>query len=526
MAQDLSRVPARRQLQGRVTSNRDGLIPSRRDTDAAARQINQSLRFASRGDGAQQLAEIFGAVESSAKSLQGYVNDKHEADEVGFGVQGVRDFQAGTVDPELEAKSNAYAEAVTTGEAERSWFQRQGEIEAQIDERLNDPNHPASIAEIDDLIASNFQEFALDEGHPRDFGSAKANFTVARAMEASRTKILEQAHGIIRVQVEERSISTAASNLKEKAVRGAFNFEEALAQVVPGTDLKKTKAALIDTTQETATSLIDTDPDKALGLVDSLLASKRQDGTSSLAPNELESVRTFRRRLASEAEDAKATNQRREREATSDAFMDRLMRIPGTGSYPSATEIQQARASGKLEAEGARTLLNWIESDVREAEADRRARERSAGAPISGYPPSGSSIMAMVYEGRMSPQAAKGEIVRRAGLGEYGAGNDRRKAVSSMLSEISNLDAVHKGGFATATSAFQSEVISMRRDIRRLPAPQRKKAEQWIKTVQDAGVATIGAQMHKAGADGQRVGDAVSRSVVRDFLSAFPDLAQ
>jgi len=134
--------------------------------------------------------------------------------------------------------------------------------------------------------------------------------------------------------------------------------------------------------------------------------------------------------------------------------------------------------------------------------------------------------MAMVYEGRMSPQAAKGEIIRRAGLGEYGAGNDRRKPVSSMLSEISNLDAVHKGGFATATSAFQSEVISMRRDIRRLPAPQRKKAEQWIKTVQDAGVAAIGAQMHKAGADGQRVGDAVSRSVVRDFLSAFPDLAQ
>jgi hypothetical protein len=539
---DLSQAQARATAQRRATANRDRALP-RVNTQAEQLVVSASMRTARRGDGgAEELMRIFAGSERALQSFADYTDTKFRAEEQGNAAQGATDALFGKQDQELMERSRAYREAVSVGETERAWNESEVELRGVIDEALNDPKNPADLDDIRSLIDGHFKSLAFGpDGQLKDFGSVSAKKLMGEKMAAARTRYLVNAEEIITKQVQARAVDTSAYNLNDRLLRGdALDFEHTFTTVPAGTDLNAAKAAFITTTTSYARAVADqfgayaedpkgnpkVDPNRALSVLDQLLASKRADGTPSLNPQEREEVQAERRKVAKDIDTATDRAQRAEREGHSDAFMDRLMRVPGSGSYPSTAEIQRARASGKLEAEGARTLLNWIESDVREAEADRRARERSAGASISGYPPSGSSIMAMVYEGRMSPQAAKGEIIRRAGLGEYGAGNDRRKAVSSMLSEISNLDAVHKGGFATATSAFQSEVISMRRDIRRLPAPQRRKAEKWIKTVEDAGVAAIGAQMHKAGADGQRVGEAVSRSIARDFLSAFPDLAQ
>ena len=539
---DLSQTQGRNTAQRRLTTNRDRSLP-RVNTQAEQLVVSASMRTARRGDGgAEELMRIFAGAEKAVQSFADYADAKFRAGEQANAAQGATDALFGKQDEALMERSPAYREAVSVGETERAWNESEAQLRDDIDKALNDPENPADLDDIQSLIDGRFKALAFGpDGNLKDFGSVSAQKLMGEKMAEARIRYLRNAGEIITKQVEARSIDTSAFNLNERLLRGeGLDFEKSFATVPAGTDLNAAKAAFITTTTSYARAVADqfgayaedpkgnpkVDPSRALSVLDQLLASKRADGSPSLSPQEREEVQAERRKVAHDIDTATERAQRAEREAHSDAFMDRLMRIPGSGSYPSMAEIQRARADGRLEAESARTLLNWIETDVREAEADRRARQRAAGTSISGYAPSGSAIMAMVYEGRLTPQAARTEVMRRAALGEYGGDNDRRKTVSKMLSEINNVDSVHKGGFSTATSAFKSEVISMRRDIRRLPAPQRRKAEKWIKTVEDAGVAAIGAQMHKSGADGQKVGDAVSRSVVRDFLSAFPDAAR
>ena len=540
---DLSQAQPRQSAQGRNTTNRDRTLP-RVNTQAEQLVVAANMRTARRGDvgGAEELMKIFAGTEKALQSFSDYTQTKFQAEEQANAVQGATDALFGQQDAELMERSRAYREAVSVGETERAWNESEVDLRETIDKALNDPENPADLDDIAGIIDGHFRSLAFGpDGKLKDFGSPSAQKLMGERMSTARSRYLSNAEEIITKQVQARAVDTSAYNLNDRLLRGeALNFEQSFTTIPPGTDINAAKAAFITTATTYARTVADqfgayaedpkgnpkVDPNRALSVLDQLLASKRADGSPSLSPQEREEVQAERRKVAHDIDTTTEQAQRAERKAHSAAFMDRLMRIPGSGSYPSTAEIQRARAEGRLEAESTRTLLNWIETDVREAEADRRARQRAAGASISGHAPSGSTIMAMVYEGRMSPQAAKDEIIRRAASGEYGAGNDRKKAVSSMLSEINNVDAVHKGGFSTATSAFKSEVISMRRDISRLPAPQRRKAEKWIKTVEDAGVAAIGAQMHKSGADGQKVGEAVSRSVARDFLSAFPDAAR
>ena len=522
---DLSSLTVRTTQQARPSSGRVNIIP-RAETEAPKLGVFADMRNASRSSsGAEQLLKIFDDVQKGADTLSGYIQENRDVRDASSISQ---QMLSGNVDPELLKRSEVARSIYAKGKGEEEAHLWGEQATAIVQEALADRNNPVDELHIEELIDNSIKEFAFDpEGKPRDFGTPEANLKVAEMVSRKKLQLRTEAVATIKRQVLEdglnRSVFNQIATVKDG---GQIDVESFMRSLMPGTDMKQAKDALISAGQDLALSLIDSNPDGALSVIDSLLSSKRENGVPSLAPEELETVRAMRRRLDKEADAAKEERQRELLDRNKDAFADRLMGVPGKGVYPTAREIQQARAEGKLEAEAARTLLNWIETDVREAEADRRARERAAGTSVSGYTPSGSAIMAMVYEGRITPQAARAEVMRRAGLGEYGAGNDRRKTVSKMLSEINNVDSVHKGGFSTATSAFKSEVISMRRDIRRLPAPQRRKAEKWIKTVEDAGVAAIGAQMHKSGADGQKVGEAVSRSVARDFLSAFPDAAR
>ena len=114
--------------------------------------------------------------------------------------------------------------------------------------------------------------------------------------------------------------------------------------------------------------------------------------------------------------------------------------------------------------------------------------------------------------------------MRRASVGEFGAGNDRKKALAALLSEINNVDEVRKGDFVEAAATYKTAISDMRRDLRRLPAPRRRRAEAWLKRVDDGGTAFIGNKMTNPSADGRKVGEAATRSLVGSFLRDFPEL--
>ena len=537
---DLSQTQGRNTAQRRLTTNRDRSLP-RVNTQAEQLVVSASMRTARRGDGgAEELMRIFAGAEKAVQSFADYADTKFRTGEQANAAQGATDALFGKQDEALMERSPAYREAVSVGETERAWNESEAQLRDDIDKALNDPENPADLDDIQSLIDGRFKSLAFGpDGNLKDFGSVSAQKLMGEKMAEARIRYLRNAGEIITKQVEARAIDTSAFNLNERLLRGeALEFEKSFGTVPVGTDLNAAKAAFITTTTSYARAVADQfgayaedpkgnpkiDPNRALSVLDQLLASKRPDGSPSLSPQEREEVQAERRKVAHDIDTATERAQRAEREAHSDAFMDRLMRVPGAGSYPSASEIQRARADGRLEAESARTLLNWIETDVREAEADRRARQRAAAATMSGHAPAGNAVLAALYEGRVTPQTARREVFRRASAGEFGAGNDRKKAFAALMAEINNVDEVRKGDFVEAASTYKSAIADMRRDLRRLPSPSRRRAEQWLKRVEDGGTAFIGNKMAKPGADGRKVGDAATRSLVGSFLRDFPEL--
>jgi hypothetical protein len=527
MAQDLSRIERRVTRQDRVTTNRDGLIPARNDTSVAPRQINADLRSAQRGDSARQLAEIFGAVDNAAQSFQQYANRNHAAEEEQNASQGLIDQAAGTIDPAMQKKSRAYAEAISTGEAQKGFNETYAQLEADIDERLNDPNDPASPEDIDALISERFTGFGLLDGKPRDFGSLKANRTVAEGMVAARPRLMQKAREVIRAQVEERSISTASANFRQGLSRGDMDFEQAFAQVVPGTDLKKAKAALIDTAQEAAESLIDTDPDKALRILDGLLTSKRKDGSPSLAPDEIEKLRTERRQMGKEVEVAKERALNKQQEANSDKLLDRFNRVPGSGTYPTIPEILKMRSEGYLDANFAGSMIASISADRDNNGRVKDALHGSSGGSGGGdgnsdaLPPAAGDLLDKVYSGQLSVGQASAIAAQWAAQGRFGEGKARYKALADLRKNFGIVNSLDKEQRSSVKDSLLGWVTDAKRRVQSsgLRPSARLKAEKEIDDVGKGLLDKVTRNVGRPGYDalgalnaGLRVGSQVLRS--------------
>jgi hypothetical protein len=140
------------------------------------------------------------------------------------------------------------------------------------------------------------------------------------------------------------------------------------------------------------------------------------DGLFSLTPQQRAEWAEFRSALRSriEAKVERATDERQTEAAG--RFLDRVM---GMGTYPTPTEVQEARKRGEITAQAAAQVMNIMQGDVdrqrtaedrRIAQEDRRmaredrARERQAAAMAEAY-------LGNVYGGVTSVEQARAQLL-------------------------------------------------------------------------------------------------------------------
>ena len=152
--------PGRRALQRRVTNNRDGILPGRRNTEAAPVAVRADMRTATRGDGgADELRRV----------LDGFVNAgarAYDAQTLGNqdlyrrqAAEGAIAAQADTeIDPE-RARQVAYSEAFYRVRAERRFNDFSNETKTAVEDALNQGADPE---EVQALVLERVRAFSSD----------------------------------------------------------------------------------------------------------------------------------------------------------------------------------------------------------------------------------------------------------------------------------------------------------------------------------------------------------------------------
>jgi len=546
---DISRLDARIGQQGRPTNNRDGVLPSRRNTEAPRLEINADLRNGRRGEGgADELMRVLGGLTRAAGNVQETMMDGQRLSDQQQAeldhIDGLQDQLAGTIDPEQRARSAAYNNAVTTGEAVKATNAHLAELEQAAEAMLNNPDDPATVAEIAAMIAERQRSFLLNlDGTPRDWGSKQANFEVAKLVQGTGDRLTTASRAAIQKQVEERSIATSVTNFTTALARGdAPDIETHIRTLAPGTDLTAAKKSFLGAAVSYAEQLIPDDAEEAAALgvdgvranvdrakktLDALIASKRADGFASFSPEGLASLRDQRARLAAGADNLTRQVEAVVQARTRDAFRDRLLGVGGT--YPSTAEIVTARRSNSISSEHADQLLGIIESDRREAEADARrgVDDDDKAGPGGAF---GESLLADVYMGNMSTKDAQNAVIRAAGAGMFGGGTTRKKRMTAVIEEIKKVEEGRKAGtetrgFQLAVQPLTSTIDELSRISDRDPRPSvRKAARAWLKAHGGSAVSIVGRRYVEKEQEPGKTADAVGRELIRQFRQANPKI--
>lgn len=303
---DVSRVQTRTTDQNRITNNRDGIIPNRRDTNAPDRKIFADLRGTLPGDNgaADQLRKALGMVGNAAEGFQAYANAKHDKREEELGSQGAIDAAVGMADPELVRTSMAYRASSTTYDAQTAFFKSSEELDDKLKQVIFEQQDAAPevrIAEINRTINDHYKALLVDEetGKVRDFGSPQAAKWLAQQVGSSRAEVQSKAFQMVEDRMAEDSITKAADAFGASLRAGKpIGFEDVMSNLLPTVDRKKAKEALITVSQNTAQDLyaegeelLETDPEaaqvkftQALHIVDNLRGSRVPGDTGIVDP--------------------------------------------------------------------------------------------------------------------------------------------------------------------------------------------------------------------------------------------------
>lgn len=209
---DLAAAPGRRAAQRRITNNRDGVLPSRRQTDAPSVAIRADLRTATRGDGgADELRRTLGMLSNAAAD---FGQARVQADQELFSreaTDGLGDALAGReADPALAA-SRAYQEAFYRVRTESRFNAFSATTKNDIDQALNDGADPADV---DELMQTRTAAFLKDE-----IDQLPATASVARRETATRLMALAgELDTTVNERIRERTkqdfITTAQGNIR------------------------------------------------------------------------------------------------------------------------------------------------------------------------------------------------------------------------------------------------------------------------------------------------------------------------
>jgi len=158
---DLANLRGRDTAQRRITNNRDGVLPQRRNTDLDAVQVRADMRTAGRGDGgADELRRILGDFQRGVQSADaaGVQNSMdRRRDEA---ADGMADAAAGgEADPERQ-RQTAYQEAFYRVRAESRANAFSSTVSQEIEQAINGGSDPS---EIQALMVERVTAFRQDE---------------------------------------------------------------------------------------------------------------------------------------------------------------------------------------------------------------------------------------------------------------------------------------------------------------------------------------------------------------------------
>lgn len=215
-------------------------------------------------------------------------------------------------------------------------------------------------------------------------------------------------------------------------------------------------------------------------------------GASTWSAAERLQIGQFDRQLTDKFEAEEEREKKEAQEKVQDAFVDRIYGIEGAGHYPTDAEIRDARAKGLLTPQMAAALLEHTERDRDEAhsDADHAAAHAKALAgddsDYDGLPRGGQAgvmdLIGGVYAGRYKLNDARGEVLRRARNGYYGAGDERKKRVAKALTELNAIESARKKAvfedpsFKTATGKIDQYAAQYAARLDGMPLSPAKRA--------------------------------------------------
>lgn len=424
---ELASLSGRRTAQRRITNNRDGVLPARRNTDAPGVAVRADLRAATRGDGGAD--ELRRTLDQFTNSVGAFGQARNAADGDRFRAEagaGAADAVAG-VDPTPEQlQSRAYTEAYYNVKAEASFNAFSAETRAAVDEALNQGMGPDEVEAMVVERTTAYWEGVRETVPPSSW------VETAGRLSKLATDLDGTVATRIRERTQEEATTTAQGNIQSRLRAGEdVDFEGYVATfrqfgIAPAAAKKNAIDAIL------AVALDREDPQPEL--LSRLLTSTQADGvTPSLSASEQLMVQD---RLT-QATNLQTQREREVREERRDALVQEWF-VKAVDGEIVDEQIIQAGREGILEPQEVSTYLgltNGLRDKVEEGHVDEDFVLQVSRDAALGRPPSNAQVLAWEREGRfgtgraaaraalqfLSDNASASAARRAAGRGQNGS---------------------------------------------------------------------------------------------------------
>lgn len=271
---DLSTAEGRIAAARRPTTNRDGILPQRRQTDLPNNVVTADMRSANRGDGgARELQKALGLLQDAAADF-GRARETARADEYkGQAAAGALDATTGADANPAMSKSSAYQEAYYGAKAEREFRTFEATLKDDLQRRIDAGEDPASVQEFFQSQVAGFVEKTRDSVPVPSAQLATAGRLreLAGSLEVGVAKALKD-------RMDTDFITTVQTNIALDAKAGRpLEIERYIGTIrLTGKSAADAKKAVFDGVMAAAMDPDDPQPE----LLDELLASKQADGVT------------------------------------------------------------------------------------------------------------------------------------------------------------------------------------------------------------------------------------------------------
>lgn len=269
---DLSTAEGRIASARRPTTNRDGILPARRQTDLPNFTVTADMRSAARGDGgARELQKALGLFQDAAGDF-GRAREANRADEYAAQrADGALDATTGGVADPAMAKSSAYQEAFYGAKAEGEFRTFEADLKRQLQEKIDGGEDPDAVKEFFQSQVAGFVERTRD-GIP----VAGAQLATAKSLQALAGELEVGVSKALKDRMDTDFITTVQTNIGLDAAAGRpLEFERYINTIMlTGKSPADAKKAVFDAVVAAAMDPDNPQPE----LLDELLDSKQADG--------------------------------------------------------------------------------------------------------------------------------------------------------------------------------------------------------------------------------------------------------